>query len=184
MVDDDGLPGKGAGQVEEVGKLRKEVPRIEGEAELAEFGEALAERRDRAGGAGGSAARRAGRRRLRPTRCRSARPGSGRCPPRSPPRAPRAPWPPASGRPSRRSPRRRASCRTGPKHSWRRCRSRTRPRRPASSRRVRLRGTSTGTRETPSRRWCGRRPCRPAARAEDRDHGRAAGRPTDDGGGR
>ena len=45
MIDDDGLPGKGAGEIQQVGKLRKEVPGIEGEPELAEFGEAFAERR-------------------------------------------------------------------------------------------------------------------------------------------
>ena len=45
MIDDDGLAGKGAGEVQQVGKLRKEVPGIEGEPELAEFGEAFAELR-------------------------------------------------------------------------------------------------------------------------------------------
>src|SRR4029453_14308083 len=43
MVDDDGLAGEGAGDVQQVGKLREEVPGIEGEAELPELGEAFAE---------------------------------------------------------------------------------------------------------------------------------------------
>src|SRR5688572_20938425 len=45
MVDDDGLTGEGAGCVQQVGKLRKEVPGVESKSELAELGEAFAELR-------------------------------------------------------------------------------------------------------------------------------------------
>src|SRR5438105_11875223 len=43
MVDDDGRAGKGAGEVDQVGKLRMEVPGIEAQPERAELGEAFAE---------------------------------------------------------------------------------------------------------------------------------------------
>ena len=42
MVEDDGLVRERARQIDEVGKLRMEVPGIEGEAELGQFGEAFA----------------------------------------------------------------------------------------------------------------------------------------------
>src|SRR5262245_51917825 len=45
MVHDDRLPGKGPREIDQVRKLRMEVPGIEGEAKLAEFGETFAELR-------------------------------------------------------------------------------------------------------------------------------------------
>ena len=51
-------PGKARAMIQQVGKLREEVPGIEGEPELAELGEAFAELRIEQAMAAGSAARR------------------------------------------------------------------------------------------------------------------------------